>query len=923
MNRPDDTRQPDDIRQSDDARRSDDSRRIFRREDTPAQVDRNVAEEIEFHLAWRKEQLMARGLSEAEAEREARRRFGDADDVGGQLRRSGRRAVRRRHTGEALADLGRDIATAGRRLLRAPGFTAAVILSLALGIGLNATIFSFVNAILLRPLPVSDSDRLCSVHTENRGAVASVSLGQVSWPDYRDLKEMNTCFTSLAAHAYSPVALTTDATAEPGAGVLLAQMISDDFFATLGIEMALGRDFLPAENVTPGMNPVAIMSYDLWQDRFDGAPDVIGRTIHLNGRPFTVVGVVPEEFTGLSVLLQPALWTPLMMVGEIFPYRVNFEGRVDPWLSLIGRLSDGTTPGQAQVELDRVGAVLAETWPDLNTHKRFIALPAERTRLNHIQTTDRAAQLSGLLMAMVILVLGIAAFNAANLHLADAVRRRTEMAVRSSLGATRGRVVRNLLLESFLPALAAGCLGLLFALWASRVLWSLQPPIEVPLAIDLAPDVRIVGFTLLLTITAGLVFGLAPALTVFGRRSFDRLRVQTSPLARTRGTARLQRVLVAGQVAVSLLLLSVTGLFARSLQNTLAVESGFELERGLVLEVNLGLGEYSESTGRAYYRDIEEGLTAIPGVRGVAVAAALPLGQSHGHHHVAIEGYEQGPDEYMVFKRNMISGGYLETMGIEVVSGRGIDERDRADTLPVAVVNETMAGRYWADGDPVGRTIRADLGVARTVVGVIADGKYSTLNDDPEPYLCIPLSQAPWVQRRFAVAAVEGDPAAVADRVRAVTADLDPALPVPITTLSEYLSLSTGAQAFPLYMIGSFTLLALVLTLIGIYGVSARTVSQRTREFGLRAALGAGHGMIVREVLRQGLRTTLAGLVLGIAASIAAGQILQASLFGVTGLDPVLLVLLPLAILLLTGLAAVIPARWAVRVDPVDALRVE
>jgi predicted permease len=890
-------------------------RRLFRLEETKRQLDRNIDEELEHHLAYRVEQLMATGMTEEEARRESQLLFGDVAGVRDDLERSGRAGMRRRRLGAALFDHLLDARLAGRRLLRSPGISLAAIASIALGIGANATIFSFLNAFLFRPLPIEDPGRLLSVHTSQ----GESTYGSTSYPDYRDLKERNNIFEGLAAHSFGVVNLEGRA----GPRVALTQMVSWDFFQVLGVEMAAGRDFLPEEDETPGTHPVAILSHRVWRGQFGADLSVLGETIYLNGHHFTVIGVAQKGFTGLSVIVKPELWTPLMTVGQVFPYPVNLNGRIDPWLNLVGRLQPEVSKDQVAAALDVIGADLAEAYPNLNQAKRFTAVEANRTRISHTDTTDATAAFGALLMAAVGLVLLIACLNVANLNLAGAIRRQKEIALRHSLGASRGRVVRQLLIESILLSLVAGVAGLVLSVWATRAIWAMQPFSEVPLSVDLGPDGLVLGFTLALSILTGTFFGLAPALNLLRRKHFATLRVQSSTLGRTPRTSRLQSVLVTGQIAVSLVLLITTGLFVRSMQNTLAVDPGFAVREAVIAPLNLGFGQYTEEQGRRFFTEIRDRVGALPGVHGVTVSTALPLGQMHGHHDVEIDGYEPAPDEYMIFKRNAVGPGYFETMGIPIVRGRAIDARDQADSQPVAVVNEAMASRFWADGDPIGRTIRADLGVPRVVVGVMKDGKYRSLSEPTEPYLCIPMSQAPYVQRRYLLARTSGDPVAAVSPVGILIRELNPNLPLTVMTMEQYLAMNAESSRLPVFLLGGLSLLALTLALLGVYGVMSYLVSQRTQEFGIRVALGANRGTIIRRVVRLGLRTAVIGIVIGVLLALAAGQALSGFLFEVRPADPGVFALAGGLFYVVALWASYIPARWAARVSPMEALRVD
>jgi predicted permease len=452
----------------------------------------------------------------------------------------------------------------------------------------------------------------------------------------------------------------------------------------------------------------------------------------------------------------------------------------------------------------------------------------------------------------------------------------------------------------------------------------LQARAEVPLEFSVGIDARVLGFTLAAALATGLVFGTAPAIQVLRENQFEGLKDHAPAVSSGGGRALLQNALVVPQLALSLVLLTGAGLLVQSLRNTLDVDPGFDLRDGVILPVNLGFTQYGEAEGKELHRRLLRDVASLPRVESVALSAFLPLGLVHGHHDVAVEGYEPAPDEPMLVKRNTVSAGYFETMGIRVLSGRAIDERDTEDAEPVAVINETMARRFWPNQDPIGRTVRADLGIAYTVVGVVEDGKYTTLRDPPEPYLVIPLGQGEYPQRVNLVVRTAGDPAAMIAPLSAEVRRLAPNVPEStVLTVPQYLEYSVGAAKAPALLVGAFGMLALALAAVGLYGVMSYSVGQRRREFGVRIALGATQAGIVTMVLRGGLKTTLAGMAIGIVLAIVGTRLLAGFLYDVSPLDPVVLILALLTLLAVGPLASFVPARSASSTDPVEALRLE
>ena len=803
-----------------------------------------------------------------------------------------------------------------RQLLQQRVFTIVAVLTLGLGIGANTTVFSVANALLLRPLPVSDPDRLLSVFTSH---VGGAPYDIVSFPDYRDLRERSSAFSGLAAHCSFPVSLRHPS----GAKIVMGQTVSWNFFDVLGVRPVLGRTFRPEEDETEGAGPVAILSHRVWEQRYGSDAEILGQTVFINDRPYTIVGVAPEGYTGLSTIMAPDVWVPTVMVNQAFPYHVNLEGRSDPWLTLVGRLEPDISLAQAKDELDRLAADLARDHPDDNTGKGFNAVEVNRTRILSHDATGSAKQFTGLLMVVVALVLLVACFNVANLYLARAAGRRREIALRAALGASRWRIVRQLLTESTLLSLLAGGVGLLVAVWTTDLLASQQLSKEFPLEVRFGLDRNVLAFAFLLSVVTGLVFGLVPALQSLRHGHYGVLKDQARPAGPGRGGLLVQRGLVIGQIAVSVVLLVSAGLFLEGMDRALDVDPGFALRDGLIVPVNLGYGHYTEEEGRVFFRDLKSRVRSLPGVQLTAFAGALPLGEAHGHHDAEIDGYEPRPDEHMLFKRNVVDADYLDTMGTRVVRGRGFTRLDQADTQPVAIVNETMARRYWPDGNALGGVLRADHGVSRVVVGVIQDGKYRSLGEEPQPYLCLPLSQADYLQRRYLVIRTAGDPGGLLPLVEREIRAQDPALPVSITTVAEMRDTTLGSARGPALALSLFGMLALALAMVGVYGVVTYMVSGRTHEFGVRVALGARGREIVDLVLRHTITTALIGIGVGLALALATTRLLSGFLFGADPLDPGVFAVVSLALVGTALAAAIIPARRAARLDPMTVLRFE
>jgi len=880
---------------------------------------RDLDDELEFHFEQSIKDLEAQGLSHRAAVDETRRRFGDVKSYRRKLERIDRNRAAETVSRGWTRVLGvvQDVRHGARVLVQHPSFTLAAVVSLALGIGVNTAIFSIVNSVLDRPLGVTEPERLAAVFTSRVGGQAH---GNTSYPDYLDYKQQNEVFAGLAAHTYAPMAVG----AADAPSIKMGQLVSWDYFSVLGVEPLVGRGFLPQEDEMLAPVAVAILSHGTWQQLFGAAADIVGRTVRINDQPFTVVGVAPEGFNGLVSVLEPALWAPLASAEYALPYTPNVESRVDPWLQLVGRLKPGVGMDRAQSSLDLLATNLTATYPEANAGKGIAIDELETGRLGSPEATAGVENLLGILMGVVGFVLLIACLNVANLQLAKASGRRREIALRYSLGASRWRIARQLLLESMLVALVAGAVGLGLAVLAVDALQLLQPQAEIPMEINIGLDGRVLGFTLLVALSTGVLFGLVPASQVLRSGQIEALRDQGLALGRSQRKSRLQNAFVAAQVALSLVLLAAAGLFVRSLNNTLAIDPGFDLRQGVIVPLNLGYTQYDETEGTELRQRLLDRVAALPGVESAALSAFLPLGLVHGHHDVVVEGYEPAPNEFMLVKRNMVSPGYFETMGIRVLRGRAIDERDVHDTQPVAMINEAMARRFWADRDPVGRTVQADLGITYTVIGIIADGKYASLREPPEPYLVIPLGQGEYVERVNLVVETPGDPANIVGLLSTEVRRQAPNVPhSTVLTVPQYLQYSVGDAKGPTILVSAFGLLATVLAMVGLYGVMSYTVSRRTRELGVRLALGATKGGVVRMVLGRGLRTTLVGIGAGVVLSWAFTRLLSGFLYGVSTMDPLVFTLASAALLTIGLVASYRPARTAARVDPIEVLRVE
>lgn len=822
-----------------------------------------------------------------------------------------------------MTSLIHDIRFALRLLLKSPVVSLVAAVSLGLGIGANTTIFSLVNEVFLSPLPMEEPSRLVSIFTvdERNRQQQGFGFAPTSRLNLADYREKNEVFDGFAVQGFTPISLT-GGRGEPEQ--IPAEIVTGNYFRVLGAPFAAGRGFRDDEDAVPGASPVAVLSYGLWQRRFGGDVGVVGQTINLNGRAFSVVGVTAESFRGTNAIGGPGLWVPFAMYQEVTSgfLRSSWDSRRALVFNATARLKPGVTLEQANANMNAIAAALAQEYPNENRGRSITLVPVAQATINP-GFRQNVVTASTLLMVIVGLVLLIACANVANLLLARAAARKQEIAVRVSLGASRGRLVRQLLVESLVLAAVGALCGLLMAYWSQAALVALRPPFLDADALSMGLDGRVLTFTALVAVATGLLFGLVPALQFSRPDLATELKDRSSQPSGSRGPFTLRNALVVAQVALSLVALVGSGLFLRSLGNARQIDPGFEAEKLAVLSFNLGTQGIPLEAAVERQRQILERVVGVPGVERAAYGGFAPLAGGGFARTVFLDGQDAtDPRAGRFVQISNVVDGYLATMGIPLLRGRDVAASDTAETPAVVVINETMASRFWPDQEAVGQRFRF-FGQPQLieVVGIARDSKYNQLGEEPQPFIYQPLAQAP--QANVTLHVRSANPAATLGTVRSVVQQMEPNVPlVGVVTMDDLFDQALWAPRMGALLLAVFGGLALLLASIGVYGVMAYTVSQRTRELGIRLALGASTGSVRSLVLRQGLTLTLVGVVLGvIGAAFGARQVAQL-LFGVDAFDLVTFIVIPALLIGVAGAAIYLPARRASRVDPVEALRV-
>ena len=809
-----------------------------------------------------------------------------------------------------METLWQDLRFGVRQLLRKPGFALIAVLSLALGIGANTAIFSLVDAVLLRPLPFSDPDRLVMVWED--AAKVGFPRNTPAPANYVDWKTKNKVFEDMAAITYGSYALTDEGEPEK----VESQNVTANFFPLLGVKPILGRTFTEEED-KPGANRVALVSYSLWQRRFGGDPSLVGKEILLDGRKHNVLGVMPPGFQFLAK--EVGLWTPAAFSPE------ELANRGGHYLTVVARLKPGVSVTQAHTDIAAVTQGINRANPSSWTG---FELGSVVISLRQQLAGDVRPALIVLLVAVGFVLL-IACANIANLLLARGAARYREIAVRTALGAGRRRIVRQLLTESVLLAVAGGAAGLVFA-WLSFSFLKQIIPASMALNAGVRIDAKVFGFTMLLSLLTGIVFGLVPAFQAAKVDLNEALKQSGGRTGTGVGHRRLRSVLVVTEIALALVLLVGAGLLIQTFLKLRALDIGVNPENVLTLRTSLPRSKYSELPKRtAFYEQVLERVRAVPGVVAAGYATAVPLTWKGGTNGFTVEGREQGPGQDA--NSRQATTGYMETMGVKLRQGRYFDEHDDAQAQPVAVINETMARQYWPGESAVGK--RFKLGGTNstklwmTVVGIIGDIKEMGLEAAPKAEMFFPYQQLPetlWNMPRDLTVRTSGDPLSVTAAVRQAIWAVDPAQPISnVRTMEEILSEEVAQRRIGMTLLVAFAGLALLLASLGIYGVLSYSVTQRTQEIGIRMALGAGRNDVLRQVMGGGLRLAGAGVAIGLIVSFALTRLMTGLLFGVSASDPRTLIGVTVLLIAVALLACYIPARRATKIDPMIALRYE
>ena len=824
-----------------------------------------------------------------------------------------------------MQTLWQDLRYAVKLLRQRPSFTLIAVLSIAISIGANTAIFSLVDKLLLRSLPVSDPQQLVLLTAES---VNPKFLNNVfSYPDYVDYRDQNQALSGLLAFNQLNSKMGTGEQREK----ISLELVSGNYFDVLGVKASLGRTIQPDDNRTEGAHPVVVLSHGFWQRRFNSDPAIVGQQIMFEGANYTVIGIAAQPYRGMSLEYPADAWVPLMMRAPLLKTAVANQERKLAWLKLVGRRKPGVTHEQAQASLDLTARNIRESLTppsDRNLpfyEKRMLLSPAAQG-ISYLR--PKLNQTLKLLMTVVGLLLLIACANVATLLLARATTRRKEIAVRLALGASRWRLLRQLLTESFVLALIGAVIGVLFAPWLFDLLLAYQPNLNLaPTILSDSLDARVLTFALGLTVLSSLVFGLVPALQSSRPDLVPALKDgQMIPHRERRWNAR--NLLVVVQVALALIVLIGAGLFVKSLRNLFAIDPGFKPENVLLVPIAMPREQYANQTTEAqfqqiaaqqnqFYQQLAERVQALPGVVAATTASITPMSGSVGTMNVTIEGYQTQAGQNIGIDYNTVGPGYHELMGIPLVQGRSFTPADRTGTPNVVVINEAMARLYFPNQNPIGK--RLNIG---TIIGVTRDLKIHKLTETPLPHFDRAALQHPYGSYVRLLMRTAGEPTALVAAVRQEVKTLSPEAAIDrVTTVSAELENSIAAERMAAALTSVFGLIALVLAVIGLYGVMIFTVSRRTREVGIRMALGAQSHDVLKLVTGQGLRLTLVGVCIGLGGALALTRLMETMLFGVSATDPLTFAGVALLLALVALVACWIPARRATKVDPMIALR--
>lgn len=883
-------------------------------------AESDLAEELSQHLEDRYAEYLSGGASEGEAYLQAISELKDTYPLRAELQHDKAPAGDVR-PGNFIEDLWRDLSYAVRTMRKNPAFVVFVVLTLALGIGANTTVFTVINTLILNPLPVADPPGLAAISEgETKNKSKSSAPLQMSYADLKDYRARNGVFRSLAG--YSPPRGITWQGGAASEG-MFSELVTGNYFSTLGLRPAKGRFFLPEEDSAPGAHAVAVMNYGTWQARFGAAGNIVGKTLRLNNVPFTVVGVAPPKFIGVNAIFGPDLWIPAAMAEQLFPKELQnvLSDRSKAVFEGLGRLKPRVTQAQAQANLATIAADLAHEYPATNEGHTVTVRPIRDALFaSSFGGSTQVLFVSAGLLIVVGIVLLIACSNVANLLLARSAARQQEMAVRLALGASRRRLVRQLLTESVFLGILSGGVGVFVGYAGLHLLFGALPSSANFITPKL--DGTVFVFALFISLATGFLFGTIPAFKASRASVSETLKEETRTTGRSRQRVTLANALLVGQVAFSFLLLVIAALFLRGIGRAYDMDPGFQTAHLAIFMTNPGQAGYKEPQARAFYKDLRERVARLPGVESVSWASNIPL-WARPANGLQVEGRQKrSQSDNITAIVNTIDRNYFETAGVAIDSGREFTNLDQRTSTPVAIVNEKMAHDYWPGSQALGKRIQLPgEKQMRQIVAIARTANYSTWGEPPQLCVYVPLEQN-YSDAMTLYVRTKGDPQQMLSPVqREVRAAGIQILTMGARTGRQIVDGGLFGPKMGVALLSVFGLLALGLASIGLYGIMAYSVNQRRREIGLRMALGAARASVLRLILKQGMSLVVMGVLIGLAVSVAVGRLLARMLYGVSASDPVSVAGAAVVLLAIALLACYLPARWASRVDPLVALR--